>query len=319
MGWTLPYLIAMMIILAIEPFLVKKEDSTLGILFSRHSRSVRHDLLFFFLAAFQFHRWFAFIFSFGIGGYIYYFINSTLGWPGLMHFESLLLKSFCYLLIMDFTAYWYHRSMHAIPCLWAVHRLHHSAHQLSPLTTHRNHPIGLAYKSLFFAFPVAIVGPYVEAYSLSLFIQMVSGFFLHSRYQCSFGFWGTYIFNSSYMHTNHHNLTKDDQCSNYGFFFIFWDWIFGTARIPERSHHYNHGVEGLNGSLPLMTLFKICTVDFFKGLKPTRPEPVREREPCSPIPLEHPRHATLTHNGPDSSPAFYQWKTGSYDSTPEKR
>ncbi|MEM6995904.1 MAG: sterol desaturase family protein, partial [Myxococcota bacterium] len=41
----------------------------------------------------------------------------------------------------DLTRYLVHRAMHAIPALWAIHKIHHSAEVLTPLTLYRVHPL----------------------------------------------------------------------------------------------------------------------------------------------------------------------------------
>jgi sterol desaturase/sphingolipid hydroxylase (fatty acid hydroxylase superfamily) len=41
----------------------------------------------------------------------------------------------------DFTKYWVHRWMHKWPILWALHKVHHSAETLNPITVYRTHPL----------------------------------------------------------------------------------------------------------------------------------------------------------------------------------
>ena len=41
----------------------------------------------------------------------------------------------------DLTKYFVHRWMHKIPFLWALHKVHHSAQQLTPMTIFRTHPL----------------------------------------------------------------------------------------------------------------------------------------------------------------------------------
>lgn len=269
-GWTLPYLIAVFAVLGIEMLFVKRSNTTLGLFLSNPSTSMKQDFLFFLLSAFQIHRLIGFLLSFGIGHYIFHVMNSSLGWQGLLQIEHLALKSLCYLIAMDFTGYWYHRSMHGIPCLWSIHRFHHATTDLSPFSTYRIHPLELAYRFLFFALPVAVIGPYAEAYAISTFIQLFSGVFVHSRFQYSFGWLGTYVFNSSFMHSNHHRRSMKDQTSNFGFFFIFWDWIFGTAKVPSKTPDYHHGDEHLSGHLPLLTSLRLTTTEMIGILRGKR-------------------------------------------------
>ena len=44
-------------------------------------------------------------------------------------------------IVDDFTKYFVHRWMHKIPLLWAIHKVHHSAKTMTPITVYRVHPI----------------------------------------------------------------------------------------------------------------------------------------------------------------------------------
>ena len=47
----------------------------------------------------------------------------------------------CYFILDDFTKYITHALMHKVPVLWEIHKTHHSARTLTPLTIFRTHPI----------------------------------------------------------------------------------------------------------------------------------------------------------------------------------
>ncbi|MDC3107968.1 sterol desaturase family protein, partial [Paracoccaceae bacterium] len=57
----------------------------------------------------------------------------------------------------DFTKYWVHRWMHKWPILWALHKVHHSAETLNPITVYRTHPLEGILFSLRGAFSQGIV------------------------------------------------------------------------------------------------------------------------------------------------------------------
>jgi sterol desaturase/sphingolipid hydroxylase (fatty acid hydroxylase superfamily) len=46
-----------------------------------------------------------------------------------------------YFILDDFTKYITHALMHKVPVLWEIHKTHHSARTLTPLTIFRTHPI----------------------------------------------------------------------------------------------------------------------------------------------------------------------------------
>jgi len=41
----------------------------------------------------------------------------------------------------DLSRYTVHRLLHRVPCLWAFHKVHHTATALNPLTVYRTHPV----------------------------------------------------------------------------------------------------------------------------------------------------------------------------------
>ena len=43
--------------------------------------------------------------------------------------------------IDDFSKYIIHRFMHKLPVLWSLHKVHHSATVLTPMTVFRTHPL----------------------------------------------------------------------------------------------------------------------------------------------------------------------------------
>ena len=53
----------------------------------------------------------------------------------------MLLYTLTLFLLWDLSRYLLHRLLHAIPFLWEIHKVHHSAEVLTPFTLYRNHPI----------------------------------------------------------------------------------------------------------------------------------------------------------------------------------
>ena len=51
------------------------------------------------------------------------------------------LFTLCLFIFDDLTKYIVHWMLHNVPCLWAFHKVHHSALSLTPLTIFRTHPI----------------------------------------------------------------------------------------------------------------------------------------------------------------------------------
>ena len=51
-----------------------------------------------------------------------------------------LVAAFLFWILSDLFLYWVHRAQHAIPWLWRLHSIHHTAESLTFVTAHRVHP-----------------------------------------------------------------------------------------------------------------------------------------------------------------------------------
>ena len=67
-------------------------------------------------------------------------------------------------LLEDFSKYFVHRLMHKWPILWAIHKVHHSATFLTPMTVFRTHPL----EGIIFSLRSAIT----QAIGISLFFYL---------------------------------------------------------------------------------------------------------------------------------------------------
>ncbi|HEX6590567.1 MAG TPA: sterol desaturase family protein, partial [Moraxellaceae bacterium] len=62
------------------------------------------------------------------------------------------------LVVVDFTTYWMHRSMHEIPWLWKIHAVHHSTEQMDWLASSRIHFLEIVANRLLGYLPIFILG-----------------------------------------------------------------------------------------------------------------------------------------------------------------
>ena len=98
---------------------------------------------------------------------IFYYLHSV-SWlePGILKNTPLVLITTLFtvfhFVIEDFSKYIVHRFMHKWPLLWAVHKVHHSATCLTPMTVFRTHPL----EGVIFSLRGAIT----QAISISLFV-----------------------------------------------------------------------------------------------------------------------------------------------------
>jgi len=63
------------------------------------------------------------------------------------------------LLSLQFTEYWLHRAMHAIPVLWRIHVVHHCDPEVDATTAFRHHPLEIIFSALITLPVVALLMP----------------------------------------------------------------------------------------------------------------------------------------------------------------
>ena len=155
--------------------------------------------------------------------------------------------------------YWLdHYLKHRVSFLWELHKLHHTADVLTPLTNFRNHPID----SIVFGYMLAtfiggasgvlawLYGQKAEFFAVDgknlLFILFLwsIGHLQHSQFWIPFrGLWG-YLILSPAHHQIHHSDDPQHFNRNLGSVLAVWDWMFGTLEIPsEKNPRLSYGVD----------------------------------------------------------------------------
>jgi len=145
--------------------------------------------------------------------------------------------------------YWLdHYLKHRIPALWELHKTHHTAEVLTPVTVFRVHPLD----TLIFANIQAIVVGAVAGLSSYLLAKEAPIYSLdgvnvvlivfvwayvhlqHSQFWIPFtGALGR-VFMSPAHHQIHHSTDPAHFNSNLGSCLAIWDWLFGTLVKPQR-------------------------------------------------------------------------------------
>jgi sterol desaturase/sphingolipid hydroxylase (fatty acid hydroxylase superfamily) len=158
-------------------------------------------------------------------------------------------------LTVDFANYLSHYMQHFVPVLWELHKVHHSATFLNPLTTKRMHPLGDAFDAvvagLLVSFPIGIAaflfGLTIPDMAMLAGIANTIGTILvldslrHSHFPVSFGSLDKVIL-SPHMHQLHHSCRIDHWDKNFGNKLSVFDWLFGTAYLPARDEHIPLGL-----------------------------------------------------------------------------
>jgi len=149
---------------------------------------------------------------------------------------------------------------HHVPFFWEYHKVHHTAQTLSPLTMFRVHPVdGFMYLAFVIVFESTSVGMCVWAFgpeASPLRIDGVNVILLvaiylvvtlqHSQVWIPLrGLAGRLILSPAH-HQLHHSADPAHYNCNLGYVVAFWDWAFGTLRLPEaKSPRLRFGVTGL--------------------------------------------------------------------------
>jgi len=157
-----------------------------------------------------------------------------------------------FLLLDDFTQYWWHRASHT-PLLWPLHRAHHSAPYMSVRVVYRNN----------FFYYALMPGVWLSSALVYLGLGAVYPFYLVVKLAVICGAhsetrWDAVLYRHRALrpiawllehtistpatHFAHHAMFQDDGVGfykgNFGNLLFVWDQLFGTAhfsrRYPER-------------------------------------------------------------------------------------
>jgi len=142
----------------------------------------------------------------------------------------------------DLSRYLVHRLAHEVPFLWELHKVHHSAEVLTPLTLYRVHPVE---RILFWVRGIVVTGLVTGIFFhvfrdrsvqlellginvLGLAFNALGANLRHSHVWLSYGHFIEHLFISPAQHQVHHSVEVDHQMSNYGSCLAVWDWAFGS-------------------------------------------------------------------------------------------
>ena len=170
----------------------------------------------------------------------------------------------------DLTKYIVHRWMHKWPLLWALHKTHHSATNLTPLTIYRTHPLegivfslrsaftqGVALSIFFYWFGDKVDLMTVLGVNVVVFTFNVAGSNLrHSHIGIRYWRWLEYVLISPAQHQLHHSVAVQHHDKNFGATLAVWDWLFGslhhsvetddlTLGLGQGETHVDHSLYGM--------------------------------------------------------------------------
>ena len=158
-------------------------------------------------------------------------------------------------LLFDFSYFIAHYCFHKSGLLWKLHRVHHAATQLTPLTVLRQHPFELVLSGVFITLslncldhflstrlPIYVYELQANNINVILFIFFISGYHLrHSNLAIRYPAVVEQHLISPAMHQLHHSRATCHMNKNFGLIFSYWDRLFGTF-IPSPNTTLTFGI-----------------------------------------------------------------------------
>lgn len=191
--------------------------------------------------------------------YIINFIDASTGLSRLQLFKDvpILIQLLFFLVTHDLYIYWMHRWQHKNKYLWRIHEAHHSPKKVDWLSGSRSHALEILINQTIEFLPIVLLGSPPEMIAYKGVMSAVWGMYIHSNLNVRTGNLQK-IINGPEMHRWHHSTGKGRN-RNFATKLAIWDWIFGTAFLPEtKPDEY-----GLKTSFPnnyfMQTLFAFRT------------------------------------------------------------
>ena len=138
-----------------------------------------------------------------------------------------------FLITHDLYIYWFHRWQHNSKILWRTHEAHHSVREVDWIAGSRSHALEIIINQTIEFAPIILLGANPIVVPIKACIDAVWGMYIHSNIDVRSGKW-QYFINGPEMHQWHHAETKETYFANYATKFAFWDWMFGTAYLPNK-------------------------------------------------------------------------------------
>ncbi|MEY8253142.1 MAG: sterol desaturase family protein, partial [Colwellia sp.] len=168
-------------------------------------------------------------------------------------------------LLDDSSRFLLHKTMHKYDFLWRLHQLHHSASQLTPLTSMRLHPL----ESLLYQLRATLihgVGAGCSFYFLGfqtdsfqiwgatvwvIAFNALGANLRHSHIKIDYGVFEKLLISPA-QHQAHHGVKSMNR--NYGAILSIWDRMAGTWRSGKKSYALPQAAQSLSKQLLLQKI-----------------------------------------------------------------
>lgn len=156
------------------------------------------------------------------------------GWP-------IWLQLLLFIVTHDLYIYWMHRWQHNNRFLWRLHEAHHSPKTVDWLSGSRSHAFEILINQTVEFTPIILFGASPEIVAYKGVVSALWGMYIHSNLDINSGRLQMFI-NGPEMHRWHHTTGKGRN-RNFSTKLAIWDWVFGTAYLPEGEKAQEYGLK----------------------------------------------------------------------------
>jgi sterol desaturase/sphingolipid hydroxylase (fatty acid hydroxylase superfamily) len=136
---------------------------------------------------------------------------------------------------LDFIQWCVHVALHRVPGLWTFHQAHHSVvdGEMDWIVAFRFQWTEVVVYRAAQYLPLALMGFASEALFFHAVFGTLIGHLNHANLAWDYGPL-RYLLNNPKMHLWHHDYDAEaGKVVNFGIIFSVWDYLFGTARVPD--------------------------------------------------------------------------------------
>ncbi|HRC57332.1 MAG TPA: sterol desaturase family protein [Kofleriaceae bacterium] len=135
----------------------------------------------------------------------------------------------------DVLTYWYHRASHAVPWLWAFHRVHHTSPRLDWLAAHREHPVDGLLTQCAMNLPALLLGISLQGLVWLVVFRGVWAAFIHANVRLPLGPLRLLVGAPELHHWHHAAVPRT--LHNFSNLAPWTDLLFGTYHCPPHQDH----------------------------------------------------------------------------------
>lgn len=160
---------------------------------------------------------------------------------GLLRSWPIPLQVAFFVVTHDLYIYWFHRWQHASPVLWRLHEAHHSVRDVDWIASSRSHALEILINQTVEFAPMVLLGAAPQVPLIKGTIGALWGMWIHANVGVHSGRL-QWVINGPEAHRWHHAIDLDARDRNFATKLAVWDWIFGTAFLPDGRKPSGYGL-----------------------------------------------------------------------------